>query len=436
MSGSGESEGELTPDSDTRVDGPDFTWVRLLVVVVVSPIVVGWLGDRFGSSPWLLVAPGVFVFAALLTIPRRAPLRREYLGTQRWVRWLAGLLALAYVATAVRANPERWSSWVLQVALLWGATVLVSWRSFGVGTQLHQPAFALATMLLAVSILVGAVRSIAVGDFWAGVGMFLVGCGTTVDAVSEFRNGTLGVSSRLLNAILAVQAVGAFIAGVAWWVSGDKAIGGIFLGLGTAMGLFLAGRLWGKGDRWVLPALFAALAGGLGYASVRAGFTFIGGGAILALAASAFLVLALSAASGSRTAGWIALGFFELAAIGAVVGLVMRSGIQGVVFIPLPLGVLLFGVGVLRESRRLLLGGSVVLMLDGLASSVAAMPRYGLTLSTLYLWLVVLAVAIAYAERIPQSSVRQRLVRWRRWWTASGNADPKKQTSTGKPGDG
>lgn len=435
MSESGESEGERTPDSHSRVDGPDFTWVRLLVIVVVSPIVVGWLGDRFGSSPWLLVAPGVFVFAALLTIPRRAPLRPEYLGAQRWVRWLAGILALAYLVTAERADPERWSSWVLQVALLWGATVLVSWRSFGVGTQPHQPAFALATMLLAVSILVGAVRSVAVGDVWVGVGMFLVGCGATVDAVSEFRNGTLGVSYRLRSASLAVQAVGAFIAGVAWWVSGTKVIGGVFVGLGTAMCLFLVGRLWGKADRWVLPVLFVALAVGLGYASVRAGFTLLGGGAILALTASAFLVLALSAASGSRTAGWIALGFFEAAVIGAVVGIVMRSGIQGVVFIPLPLGVLLFGVGVLRESRRLVLGGSVVLMLAGLASSVAMTPRYGLTLSTLYLWLVVLAVAIAYAERIPQSAVRQRVVRWRRWWTAS-SAAPDKQTSTGEPGDG
>jgi hypothetical protein len=235
---------------------------------------------------------------------------------------------------------------------------------------------------------------------------------------------------------LAVQAVGAFIAGVAWWLSGTKAIGGIFVGLGTAMCLFLAGRLWGRADRWVLPVLLTAVAVGFGYASVRAGFTFIGGGVVLVLTASAFLVLALSAATGSRTAGWIALGFFELAAIAAVVGLLMRSGIQGAVFIPLPVGVLLFGVGVLRESRRLLLGGSIVLMLAGLASSVAAIPRYGLTLSTLYLWLMVFAVAIAYVERIPQSSIRQRLVRWQRWWTASGNAASGKQTSTGEPGDG
>jgi hypothetical protein len=266
--------------------------------------------------------------------------------------------------------------------------------------------------------------------------MFLVGCGTTIDAVSEFRNGTLDVSSRLRNASLAAQAVGAFIAGVAWWLSGTKAIGGIFVGLGTAMCLFLAGRLWGRADRWVLPVLLTAVAVGFGYASVRAGFTFIGGGVVLVLTASAFLVLALSAATGSRTAGWIALGFFELAAIAAVVGLLMRSGIQGAVFIPLPVGVLLFGVGVLRESRRLLLGGSIVLMLAGLASSVAAIPRYGLTLSTLYLWLMVFAVAIAYVERIPQSSIRQRLVRWQRWWTASGNAASGKQTSTGEPGDG
>ena len=76
-----------------------------------------------------------------------------------------------------------------------------------------------------------------------------------------------------------------------------------------------------------------------------------------------------------------------------------------------------------------------MLMLAGLASSVAMPPRYGLTLSTLYVWLVVLAVAIAYAERIPQSAVRQRVVRWRRWWTAS-SADPDKRTSTGEPGDG
>lgn len=34
-------------------------------------------------------------------------------------------------------------------------------------------------------------------------------------------------------------------------MSGTKVIGGVFVGLGAALCLFLVGRLWGKADRWV-----------------------------------------------------------------------------------------------------------------------------------------------------------------------------------------
>ncbi len=400
---------------------PDTSGIRRFFVLFMAPLGVGLIATKFGSSPWLLLAPIAFIAVALLTVPQRGFLRPEYHGRERWSVALALMLVLVYLALSswgvTRALPVS-AATVIQVLLLWGAAVLLLWRSGRPGMPVHEAAYALAWLLLAVSLLVSSVRFASDGNPVLVVVSLLVASSILLDAVSYLRFGIAAATSRGATSSVLLMVGFAAMVIYSWVNAGAPGIPFLLLimaGLGVA--LLSVSRL-AVPVRWVASAALFGLSFGWAYMAYRTGFTRATGIA-LTLASVSFVSFGMGAVLRSRRAVVGGLGLVGLSALIWAGSLVATGAYLGAAQVALLAGTVLSLAYVILSENLAVLWLPLLLGTGfALCSALDSFQQSGFSFQGLFMLLMAATMLMMTIGFLPSDRLRSRLEVWRRWWTS------------------
>ena len=403
-------------------DGAPFRW---FVTNVAVQIILTAVFLRFGSTWYLLIAPALFVAVALATLPRKAHLRPEHFGRQRWVRALAVLLAAAYVLVVLLGSRSGTNaSFVGQILLLWGSAALVVWRSVRPGMSLYEAGSGLALLLMAATILTSGPRLLLAGEPLFGIALTVAGSAMLAESVCDLTFGRFEHPTRVRIATKAMFATAASLAAVEFSMRGMALAATLAIGTAVVLILFAMSGA-GKSHRWLRSVLFFVLSA-IALIVAAQLENRVHSLCLVLLAVTSVFIRAAMVRSEVRW-GTAAVSTFALAgAIAAAQQASEGSRILAFVFAVVTVAGMILGVGVIRRNARLVHFAGILLLITFLASAaaIATAPKFGGSPALLiYVLLSAISYFMLFGEGLWSRSLRQRFSLWLGWWTEDGTKD-------------